>query len=106
MPPNGCSLTPRTRSSWNRMNPNDPPSSNHPAIVRSRTSRARRTGVRSVPGTLHSLDAVDERTLQVVGLAGDAQRREPLADLVEHHGHLAAGQVGAETEVRAAGPEP
>src|SRR6056297_3671012 len=105
MPPNGCSLTPRTRSSWNRMNPTDPPSSSQPAIVRSRTRRARRTGVRSVPGTLHSLDAVDERALEVVGLAGDAQRREPLADLVEHHRHLASGEVGAEAEVRASSAE-
>ena len=56
-------------------------------------------------GDGHPLDAVDEPTLQVVRLARDAQRRHPFADRVEHHRQFPSGQVGAEAEVRAAGPE-
>ena len=57
------------------------------------------------PAAAHALDAVDERALQVVGLARDLEVREPRADLVEHHRDLAPGQVGAEAEVRTAGAE-
>jgi len=61
---------------------------------------------RSVPGAGDSLDAVDEVALQVVGLAGGAQGRQSLADLVESDGDLATGEVRAEAEVWPARAEP
>ena len=43
--------------------------------------------------------------LQVVGLAGDLDVGQAAEQLLEHHRDLAAGEVGAEAEVRAAGAE-
>ena len=54
----------------------------------------------------HVLDAVDEAGLQAVRLAAPRCRGTPAEQLAEHHGDLAAGQVGAQAEVRPRAAEP
>ena len=51
------------------------------------------------------LDAVDEVRPQPVRLAGARMSGSAAEQLAEHHGDLAAGQVGAEAEVRARAAE-
>src|SRR5439155_67247 len=53
----------------------------------------------------HALDAVDERRLEHVGRPRDLDVGQAVQQLVEHHLDLAAGEVRAQAEVRAARPE-
>src|SRR5262249_24678080 len=51
------------------------------------------------------LDAADEVRAQLLRLGRGSDVRQPAEQLDEHRGDLAARQVGAKTEVGAAGPE-
>ena len=51
------------------------------------------------------LDAVDEVRAEALDVAGELDVGQPVEDLLEHRPDLELGQVGSETEVRAAAAE-
>src|SRR5690242_10267105 len=73
---------------------------------RFRTARLATTSARWCPGHRQPLDAVNERRLQPVWFFGRSDVGNLSVKFLERQRDLAAGQVGAQAEMRAAAAEP